>query len=90
MTLTAHDFRFAGDVSSLVAFGRMKNVVRAILETVFGKTLTKYIEYLTPTKGDVKITNPNRTEMVEGRKVQVDVKGNKIVPIDDTLEQGVL
>lgn len=90
MTITPHDFRFAGDVAGTIAIGRMKNIYRGIVERVFGPILSKFITYLAAPKPNTRIKPIVKKVNIEGTSVFVDVKGDKIVVTDNTLESRVL
>lgn len=90
MSISAHDFRFTGDVAGTMIIGRMKNIYRGIVENVFGSTLTKFITYLAAPKSTTRVKPIVKNVQVEGVEIPVDVKGDKIVVTDNTLESRVL
>lgn len=90
MSISAHDFRFAGDVAGTMIFGRLKSVYRRIIDTVLGPSLSKWIPYLAPQKSTTIIINPKNKTVIDGITIDVDIKGNKVVLKDDTVDKDVL
>lgn len=73
----AHDFRFAGDLSTFLTIGRAKIMVREELERILGDNI-ELIEYLFPFKLIPQILNTPITIMIDGKEVTLDIKGNII------------
>jgi len=73
-TITPHDYRYVGDISSLITVNKAKKRTREEINRIFENNVD-LIDYIKPIKITTPQNNLNINTILDGKKVSVDIKG---------------